>query len=207
MSGDQMWKAREAIRKLRASGVKVSKRAAETLTELAAKDGGGGIYPKRGTLASDIGSSLSTVRRALRELQALGLLETRHRKNAAGGQGSSAYVLKLDAVKPEGQNDPLANPEGQNDAFRGSKRRIQGVKTTHVNMNPKREPETRASSGETGPTENAEGEKNCRRSPLDPWGRARVQADAGLPWVHPETGRWHTAKEFVDLVSGQEKTK
>jgi GntR family transcriptional regulator len=64
-------------------------------------DGEGRFWPKLRTLADEVGVSLSTAKRAIREAVEAGLIERQPYLRPDGSQGSTTYVLDAALVHPE----------------------------------------------------------------------------------------------------------
>lgn len=52
-----------------------------------------GQHPSHATMATEASCSVATVKRALNELRAAGVIEWEHRGDGRGGQGTNAYRL------------------------------------------------------------------------------------------------------------------
>jgi len=103
----------------------ISRRAIVVYGALASRSGKGGIFPSQEQLGRDSRCDERTVRRALAELEALGVVERVRRHDAQGHRKADGYVLhpngKPEESQPadvsgrdEGLPDTNAGPTGQN---------------------------------------------------------------------------------------------
>lgn len=99
----------------------VSRRAIVVYGALASRSGRGGIFPSQQQIATDARCDERTVRRAIAELETLGVVERVRRTNAQGHRIADGYVLHPnggpEAVE-EGAEPQRSELSGRDDAYR-----------------------------------------------------------------------------------------
>lgn len=159
-------------------------------------------------MSQKMGCGKDKRQRVLRELAEKGLLRI-ERSKTERGTFTTGYVFDWDAVSgrkvaenpPEPENPALVDhePEPENPAP-GRKTRPTGPENPAIYLEraPERvAPQGQARSGaETRVIETLQQAPDLAVDQL--WRRAKVAAECGQSWKHPETGRWFEAWEFAE---------
>lgn len=96
----------------------VSRRAIVVYGALASRAGRGGIYPSQAQIAEDARCDERTVRRALKELEDLGVLERVRRVSSMGYRQSDGYVLHPNGRPGSDEESMRSEVSARDDAYR-----------------------------------------------------------------------------------------
>lgn len=89
-------------------------------------------FPGQEKLAHDVGVSVSTIRRALKELEADGFVARERRQGADGYRTSDRYFLQVNMTANPKSDDSYRSPvDGENDSYRSNEGTLP-VKTDHL---------------------------------------------------------------------------
>ncbi len=97
---------------------KVSRRAIVVYGALASRSGRGGIFPSQQQIAEDARCDERTVRRALNELEELGVVERVRRTSSKGYRQSDGYVLHPNGRSDSEDDDLRSDVSARDESYR-----------------------------------------------------------------------------------------